>query len=264
MIRGGAPGIAALALAATSVPSGRAEVPVVRSDREAYSKGSYIAYPAMWCANFFQKEMVKDVDYAGTISLLPSTFPNRSTIRWRVPLKPPTKCGVYGFPGVSFGNYDNGTPQHPVKPIQVRNLRNFRLTYDVAYAAVAGEFNVLAECYLTSRAGKADAKVAEIGFLPHSGASMDRFANRGRQIGTYTDRSKRPWQVSVTGIYYTFVPADRADVLVGTADFRQALNFLRGKGIVSGQEWLNGMAFGVEPVTGSGSLNIRRLAVTFN
>lgn len=264
MIRGGS-GLAALALALIAVPPpDRAEVAVVRSDRQAYSKGSYIAYPAMWCANFFQKEMVKDVDYAGTISLLPSTFPNHSTIRWRVPLTPPAKCGVYGFPGVSFGNYDNGTPQRPVKPIQVRNLRNFRLSYDVAYAAIAGEFNILAECYLTSRAGKADAKVAEIGFLPHSGASMDRFANRGRQIGTYTDRQKRRWQVSVTGTYYTFVPVDRADVLAGTADFRQALAFLRGKGVVSGEEWLNGVAFGVEPVTGSGILRIRRLAVTFN
>ena len=58
-----------------------------------------------------------------------------------------------------------------------------------------------------------------------------------------------------------FIPAD--DVLTGTIDCKAALDFLRAKGQLTGEEWFNGIAFGIEPVTGSGSLRVESWAVDY-
>jgi hypothetical protein len=126
-----------------------------------------------------------------------------------------------------------------------------------------GDFNVLTEFFLTRE--DAEQKVAEIGFLPRPARSAVEFANSGEQIGIFQDAEKRQWKVAVQGSpagpYYMFMPA--REVLSATVDFRAALDFLSGKGRLTGDEWFRGLAFGVEPISGSGSLRLCRLTVVF-
>ena len=107
--------------------------------------------------------------------------------------------------------------------------------------------------------------MAEIGFFLHAANSAIPFADAGEQLGNFTDSSDRAWKVGVqtapAGPYYMFIP--EGDVLTGTVDFKAGLDFLRSKGRLTGEEWFNGLAFGIEPVTGSGSVQVQNLSVTY-
>ncbi len=69
--------------------------------------------------------------------------------------------------------------------------------------------------------------------------------------------------VTDVGSTKTVVEREMADVLSGTVDFKAALDFLLKKGKLTGEEWFNGVAFGVEPIRGSGSLELRKLDVSY-
>ena len=80
------------------------------------------------------------------------------------------------------------------------------------------------------------------------------------QPGTFPANVEFSWHWPLTpskrtGVYgYMFIPA--GEVLEGTIDFKAALDFLRSKGRVTGEEWFTGLAFGIEPVAVSGSLQV--------
>jgi hypothetical protein len=54
------------------------------------------------------------------------------------------------------------------------------------------------------------------------------------------------------------------DVVIGSIDVKATLNFLMAKGVITGAEWFNGIALGVEPVSGSGELRLTKWAMTYN
>ena len=253
-------GFAWLAAASFAV----AETPIVLADREFYSKGSFIAYAAPWSTYSGAGAALKHgKDFVDEIAVQPDTFPANSEFTWHWPLTPPKSAGVYGYNALSFGNYDGGVPQTPIAPRPVKEIGTLVETFRYEMARPAGDFNVLTEFYLTKTAG--GEKLAEIGFFPRPARSAVEFANAGEQLGTYADASGQAWKVAVqrapAGVYYMFIPA--AAVLSGSIDFKAALEFLRAKGRVTGEEWFNGLAFGIEPVAGSGSLRVQSLSVTY-
>ena len=240
-----------------------AETPIVLADRQFYTRGSFIAYAAPWSTYFGAGKALKHgVDFADEIAVQPDTFPANVGFTWHWPLTPAKHTGVYGYNALSFGSYDGGVPQTPVAPRQVKEIGALVETFSFEMARPVGDFNVLTEFFLTKKAG--GDKVAEVGFFPRPARSAVAFANAGEQLGTYADASGRAWKVAVqtapAGSYYMFIPP--AAVLSGSIDFKAALDFLRAKGRVTGEEWFSGLAFGIEPVTGSGSLRVRSLSVT--
>ncbi len=108
-------------------------------------------------------------------------------------------------------------------------------------------------------------KIAEIGFFLRAAKSAMPYAEAGEQLGTYTDSFKRAWKVAKQagpqGPYFMFIPV--GDVLEGTIDFKAGLDFLKEKKQVTGEEWFTGLAFGVEPITGSGSVKVESLSVKY-
>ncbi|QIF03117.1 hypothetical protein [Roseimicrobium sp. ORNL1] len=193
----------------------------------------------------------------------PDSFPANVEFTWYWPLTAPKESGVYGYNAVSFGSYDGGVPQTPITPRQVKDIGALEVNYGFDAARPVGDFNVLAEFFLTKSVG--GDKVAEIGFFLRPAKSAVEFVNAGEQLGTYTDASGRVWKVAVQpaphGPFYMFLPS--AEVPAGSIDFKAALSFLQGKGKVSGEEWFNGLAFGIEPITGSGSVRVQSLTVNY-
>ncbi len=238
--------------------------PLILADRQFYTKGSFIAYAAPWSTYGGTGAALKHgKDFVDEIAVQPDTFPANSEFTWHWPLRPSKSTGVYGYNALSFGNYDDGTPQTPVAPLQVKAIGALVETFRFEMARPAGDFNVLTEFYLTKK--PAGEKICEIGFFPRPAKSAMEFAAAGEQLGTFTEATGRAWKVAVqkapAGAYYMFIPP--SEVLSGSIDFKAALEFLRARGRVTGEEWFNGLAFGVEPVAGSGSLKVLSLSVTY-
>jgi len=242
-----------------------AETPRVLADQEFFTKGSFIAYASPWSTFFGAGKSLKHgVDYADEIVVRPDTFPANVDFSWHWPLTPPKDVGVYGYHALSFGSYDGGEPETAIRPRQVKMIRTLTERFRFSMARPIGDFNVLSEFFLTKTPGTED-KIGEIGFFLHASKSAVEFADAGEQLGSFTDANGRIWKVGKQpaphGPYYMFIPA--GDVLEGAIDFKAALDFLRVKGAVTGEEWFNGLAFGIEPVTGSGSLHVESFSVRY-
>ena len=256
-------GLVAFAFAAVPLVA-IAGTPTILRDREFYTKGSFIAYAAPWSTYFGSGKALKHgVDFVDEIAIQPETFPANVEFSWHWPLTPAKATGVYGYNALSFGSYDGGVPQVPIAPRRVKEISTLVETFSFAVARPVGDFNALTEFFLTDKAGGKNG--AEIGFFPRAAKSAVAFANAGEQLGTFTDASGRGWKVGVqtapAGAYYMFVPD--SEILSGSIDFKAALDFLRAKGRLTGEEWFNGLAFGIEPVTGSGSLRVQSLSVSY-
>ena len=241
-----------------------ADEPLVLGDKEFFTKGSFIAYAAPWSTYEGANSGLKHgVDFSDVIVVEKKAFPSNVEFAWHWPLAAPKESGVYGYNAVSYGSYDGGVPETPVEPKQVKEIRTLTETFTYEMARPIGDFNVLTEFFLTKEKG-GEEKVAEIGFFLRAAESAIAFANDGEKVGDFKDATGRIWKVSVqpapAGPYFMFLPA--ADVLQGTVDFKAGLDFLRSRGKLTGKEWFNGLAFGIEPIKGSGSLKLRSLVVS--
>lgn len=241
------------------------EAPRILADREFYTKGSFIAYAAPWSVDVGGGPALKHgMDFADEIAVRPQTFPANAEFSWHWPLIPPKHTGVYGYMAVSFGSYHGGVPQLPVPARQVKVIGKLEETFRFDLAHPIGDFNVLTEFFLAETAD-GEHKVAEIGFFLRPAKSALLFAEAGEQLGDFKDLVGRAWKVAKQpapyGPFYMFIPA--GEVLAGTIDFKAALEFLRAKKRVTGEEYFTGLAFGVEPVAGSGSLRLQDLSVSY-
>jgi hypothetical protein len=260
------PTLCLLTLAIASISSvALADPPRVLADKEFYTKGSFIAFAAPWSTEVkgappFQR----GVDYADEIAVQLGTFPADVELTWHWPLTPPKHTGVYGYTAISFGSYDGGVPETPIPPRQVKAIVTLSETFHFAMARPIGDFNVLNEFFLCGKS-TGEPKVAEIGFFLRTSRSATVFADAGEQLGTFTDASGSAWKVAQQpgpqGPYYMFLPA--GEVLEGALDFKAALDFLGTKTRLTGEEWFTGLAFGVEPIAGSGSLHLQTLSVSY-
>jgi len=253
-------------MAALTLPSFvRAETPRVLSDKEFYTKGSWIAWAGPWSTDVKGSAALQHgVDYADEIAVQPETFPANAEFSWHWPLTPPKHTGVYGYDALSFGTYDGGVPETAVPHRQVKAIEALSEAFRFTMPRSIGDFNVLTEFFL-AKEPSGEGKVAEIGFFLRAAKSAIPFADAGEQLGTFTDATGRPWKVgkqpAPAGPYYMFIPP--GSVLEGTVDFKGALDFLRAKGRLTGDEWFTGLAFGIEPIAGSGSVRVESLSVTY-
>jgi hypothetical protein len=245
---------------------------VIKGDREWSSEGPHMAYASPWCASY-DKTLVEGRDYSDTITYQAGDLAKATNVQlsWRWPLLPSPKCGVRGYNHVAWGNYDGGAVRSPVAPRQVKAIADFTLAYEVEDAVGHSTgytgYNGLAEFYLTTKAGDANAKAIEIGWFWNAPPATRTWALTGRQLGTFTDRYKLPWKVAANvggpaGLFITFTPANATGRRVKrTFDGKGALDFLRAARLVKGDWWLNGAAVGVEPLAGTGTAMVRKFSV---
>lgn len=247
-----------LALLASPAHSGRrGEVATILPDRTAFTRGSFLAFASPQAAGG-----------SDSISVRSSAFPNGTTINWAWPSTP--CAGVCGYMEVTYGNYDSGVPQTPVTSRQAKNITTLTEEFNLSTAGDTTQFNVLDEFYLTSTQGDANTKVIEIGWFLNASASAVSYFNSVTQLGTYTDAYGRVWKVAQdptggsAGNYVMQMLANGSPLLVGAIDKKAALAFLTSQGKITGNEWFNGMAIGIEPVSGTGSMQVARWTVVYN
>lgn len=245
--------------AATPTPTASTEKRVVLNDNVNYTVGSYNAYAAPWCA-LRNASLVVGKDISTRISLLPSKFPNDIEITAFTPNVNPHDygCGVYGYHHVHFGNYSGLLPKGKFDGMQVSSLRKLIVDFSFADIGSTGEYNMLNEYFLTSEKDRQDKRIMEIGYFFHPSQSAIEFAKTGKDIGNYTDAEGRGWSVRQAGQFVMLMPADGKDLRSGSLDMAHFLQHLVKKGKLTGNEWFNGAAMGVEPVRGNSSVRIER------
>lgn len=251
---------------ASSTSRGEAER-VSLKNFEWFSRGPYGAWTGMWQLYIdptlgLQHAAVEGVDFESSIVLDPVSFPSNSLVQWRVPDHPSTS-GVYGYLHLAFGNYEGGSPQTPVVPVRVAEIEELTLTLDFVFEGDAAT-GVLSDMWLTSQASDHEAKVFEVGILVRTSAAGERFVRGNRQLGRFTDPDRRSWVVAIKDgavPFITFMPADLDDV-VRLVHWDDMLHHLVSEDIITGREWVNGLAVGPEPYTGAGAVLFRRFEVT--
>ena len=244
-----------------NISSSHAQIEIIKTlqDKENYYQDVYGAYASPWAAALEPVPLMHSRDYEDLIKVDPKRFPGGTEISWRWPDNPPKQAGVYGYMHVYRGNYDGGRPPVSSKPVQVTNLRHFR--QKVAFTLNEGDpegFNLLNEFWLTGKAGEPSAKLLEIGFMLHTNDRTEYTVSRSKEILKFRDPQHRDWLMVSAGGAVPFIilmPRDRSDV-EGEVDVKDVRDKLVQLSVITGNEWINGIALGVEPHFGSGRLTI--------
>jgi len=232
-------------------------------DRQSYEKGHYTAFAQPWAGATDAVLKVWSTQ-ADRISVDPANFPANSEIGWLWPWAPRgVAVGVWGYNFLSFGQYDGGSDDVAITPRRVRDIQQLRQSFDWSRSVQLGDANLLTEFYLRSNPADSESKLVEIGWFLHTPAKTRNFVENGRQIGIFTDGQKRQWRVSIDEKYCTLMPLDGGDVPSGSIDMLEAVRWLQAKNVVPADAWFTGVAFGVEPIWGAGTVQVKRWAVDY-
>jgi hypothetical protein len=235
-----------------------------RGNFQSYNVAPYAAYTGMWGTYLPQNDKLKA---EATMLAFPATFPDGTILTWDV-TPDPDWGGINGYLHVSYGNYDYSPGLIPSR--QVKAVQALAVTIGWTFEGDPSS-GLLAECWLTSKStpsGPVETKTHEVAFLPKLSPASGTWAQSLPLVGAFTDRYGVKWNVgqaqSASGgvPYYAAYRTDRADFR-GTLRFDDLFAFLTAAKKLTGSEWFNGLAFGVEPQSGAGALTVDRFAVAY-
>jgi glycosyl hydrolase family 12 len=246
--------LAIFAICAVGAAAARHAGPeITLSDYQIYIAGQYSAFMAPFNAG----SLLVGQGYTEAIHLNRVIFPANVVSKWNFPATP-SPNGVYGFNQLSYGSSNNG-PQTAAS-IQVRNLGTLTAAHNLSMTGGVNNFDIIYDAFLTST--PYGANIDEFTVMVHTPASSGAYAKSLKQIGTFVG-SGVTWAVSQasTGGQIIFMPANGADELSATFDLKAMLNYLIAEGALTGNEYFNGIALGVEPYMNGGELVYNSWAV---
>jgi hypothetical protein len=216
--------------------------------------------------------LVNGTDFTQSISMDSANSPDNTTISWDWPDTPAT-WNVYSMPGVFYGTYDGfAAPANTVTPMQVDDINTLTLNHNITLSGQTDQYDVIYDLYLTSTPGgsHSDAQF-EIEVVAHTPSYMRDWIETLPQK-TFTDADGLQWTIAQSGSTSTsdnppiilFVPSDYRDLTNASIDFKALLDAAQAEGLITGNEYFNGLGLGVEPRLGSGSLDINSLSVDYD
>lgn len=231
-------------------------------DNSGYTKGPFTAF----MAPYNKGSLLVDKDYAESFALDPEQFPAGSLISWRWPMAG-MNDPVRGFLAVDFGNYYNTVPEIPIQSSKVNRITSLTCIHDLSISGTAKGFSVIINFFLTSTPNPNSIRF-EIEVFLHTPKYAKIYIDRVPSIGTFRSASDLAWNVAkdpvaAHGPDILFYPTNQADLLVGTVDLKEMLFWLASCGVITGDEFFNGLAIGVEPQQLDGTLTINALSVHY-
>lgn len=225
---------------------------IVRDGDFAYTDGPTSLYASPWGAT-------KDEIGKYYQSSIEDTGGN-TTVRWVAPVDPSTTAGVYGYTYKALGNYWGNTPKVPLVPRKVQDVKTMTVATTWSAMTILADWNLLVETHLRNDPKNMSDIALEVAMFPHVSQSMWAFAKaKGKPVGTFDGTT-----VTILpgpGDKYkmaAFLPSsDRPTVRL---DFVSGFAFLKSKGLITGNEYVTGVAAGVEPVVGAGVVTMKSLA----
>lgn len=239
---------------------------LIEGNFQGYTASPYFAYTGMW--GHYRTDLLQA---ESSMRVHPDTFPDDTTFTWDV-TPAPDWGGINGYLHLDYGNYDDSPTGGVVTPRQVSAITDLTVTIDWTFTGDEAS-GLLSECWLTPVAtptGSLD-KTHEVAFFPKLSPDAATYVNGLPPVGagSFVDSNGVTWNVcegtSGVGAEVPYLIAYRpghAD-FTGTLRYEDFLAFLTASGALTGAEWFNGVAFGVEPHSGAGSLTIKDFAVTY-
>lgn len=253
---------------APAVTVGPSGTTVVAGPFQGYTVSPYQLYLGMFGLNFTPSGHVPTTAQCNAF-VNTGTFPAGTTLTWNT-IPSSTFNAINGYLNIAYGNYDGGSVS--ITPKQIKNITT--LTANVGWTYTGSAQDLLCECFLTTTShasGTLTDSIFEIGFLVKNSSASETFTNGLTPVGTgsFTDVNGVIWVVGqgTSGAgSFPFVVASRVGYSdhYGALDFKSLFSFLTTSGVTTGNEWMNGLAFGVETLLGEGSLTYNSFTVTYS
>lgn len=234
---------------------------LITGNSKGYSKAPWKAYTGMWGLS---NPQAPGLAAFSAMRIAPATFPAGTTFSWDV-IPSPNWNGVNGFLHIGHGNYDDGEAG---TPRQVNNIASY--TVSAAWSMTGDNSSgLLCEVWLAAAAATTGqlAKTHEVAFFPRCSPPTITWLNGLAAVGAgFTDSNGVAWLVkqSLSGTGEPYFIAYRPSFVdhQGALPFHSLLSYLKGQGKITGNEWVNGVGFGVEPHSGAGTLTIDTISVS--
>lgn len=233
---------------------------------QSYSAPSspFSAFVGMWGKDVAGNERMT---FQTSMNIQPVRFPSGTRFNWTV-TPDPGYSGINGYLHLDYGNYDNSPGT--ITPRQVNDIT--QLTVDASWTYNGNPASgMLCEMWLASAATPSGpfTKTHEVGFFPKLSPASASFVDSLPAVGPgfYVDSNRITWNVgrstSATGQPYLVAWRPGHHAFKGQFLFRDYLTFLRTANVITGTEWFNGVAYGVEPLSGTARVTIDSYSVTY-
>lgn len=248
------------------VPSGGApvtgaETAIQLGAFQSYAKAPFSAYTGMF-GIYLSPPLT---DYDAGMDIYASQFPLRTKFDWRVGAGQPAR--INGFLHTDYGNYDD-SPSAGLSGVTPRQLYTItQLDVDFTWT-IAGDAStgILMEFWAGSTAASSGpfTKLFEVAVHPLVSAPSQGYLSGLPNVGSgsYVDKFGQTWVVKRDGTFYsTYRPSFAA--YEGMFDWASYLAFLISAGMMTGNEWFNGLGWGPEPYNGAGSMIVDGFSVQY-
>ena len=219
-----------------------------------------------WAENSTWNEgnLVNGTDFTQSVTLDSANFPNNTTITWNWP-NTPAGGNVYSYPAVFYGDYPGfPAPATDVTAEQVNNIHMLTLSQNVSLSGQTDQYDAMYDGYLTSTpdGGQSDIQHEIEVYVHQPSYVQDWIANLPQH--SYTDSQGMQWTIASSGNIVIFAPTNGQDLTNNNIDLKGLLQAAAADGVISGNEYFNGIALGNEPREGSGSMTIHSFSVNYD
>jgi hypothetical protein len=223
--------------------------------------GPYWAMNSTWNQN----GLVNGSGFTQSLTMENPDSPNiETTIAWSWP-QTPAGYNVYSYPAVFYGDYAGfNAPANNVASEQINSLKTLTLSQNVSFTGQTDQYDGMYDGYTTSKPdGDSSTVLHETEVYIHSpGYVQDWIENLPQHH--FTDSQGLDWTIATQGNIVIFAPSDFRDLTNSTIDFKGLLQAAVADGVMSGNEYFNGIALGNEPREGSGSMTINSFQVNYD
>jgi hypothetical protein len=225
--------------------------------------GSYWIENNVWNV----RPLIVGRDYTQSVSVDPMQFPNGTILTWRYPVR--TDGKIYAYPEIIFGQTPhNSGPYMPaslglVAPGLKKANQFSELSAEFDLAAVGKSFskynNIAIDIWLTADDSFTyQSRKFELFIAAHLRAPCGgTFSHRLRTSSFNAD----VWIVRGGWSLICFDPGK--DVLSGNIRITEILADLIARKLISGEEYIGGIEFGVEPGGGTGTVTVNKFNVVW-
>lgn len=229
---------------------------VLAGPSQTYLASPYSAWDGMWGSNRA---------FTCSLNIVPARFPAGTRFAWNI--DPTNYAGlVNGYFFTAYGNYDDSPGS--ITPRQVKNITTLSATIGWTLTGDPSG-GLLSELWLSPAAAATGpvSKTYEVAFMPYLGSEVSAWVAGLSAVGSgsFVDGNGVTWNVAHTGGGQDYFVAYRPGYasFQGVLPFRDYLTFLQASGMITGNEWINGLAFGVEPRRGAATLTVDQFSVAY-
>jgi hypothetical protein len=188
--------------------------------------------------------------------------------------------GIRSYNACNFGAGRNARPLKAWPARQLKQAGKLEQHFSFNIERTSGDFNILAETFLTGTATDNSIGLLEVGFHLYENRGLNDWlkqrcrkadpwpctpgAYRAKGIGTFTDRRGMTWLVVMApgpnGPRGYAVIRPLKPVTTGTLPWGEAFAFLVKAKVAHPDWWMRGAFFGVEVIKGEASVRVSRLS----